>query len=189
MSRGRPVRRVSDLARRRVAALDTDPFSAVLPSLVPGAVAVSLGDADASASLGDASRLGVSVVVASAAEADRFGWSRSLDTMTMMPVACTSGAFILDAGAYGRLSDDERAAIDDVSARAEEAAAPRARQADTVSSLRLARSLVAVEPSAVERRDWQRLFLQAAARYAQRGVPRELVDQAIALGREIDTLE
>jgi TRAP-type C4-dicarboxylate transport system substrate-binding protein len=171
MSRGRPVRRVQDLARRRVAAFDTDPFSNVLYSLVPGAVPGPLAESDISASLRDASRLGVSAVVGSAGEAERSAWVGSLEHLTMIPVVCTSGAVVLRANVYEQLPEEARATIDDVSARAEEAAAPHARKEDTASILRLARTLAPVDPSATERREWQRLFATAASRYAQGGVP------------------
>jgi hypothetical protein len=52
----------------------------------------------------------------------------------------------------------------------------------------LAQTLSPIDPAA-ERRDWRRLFAKAAAQYAQRGVPQALAEQAMALGREIDTLE
>jgi hypothetical protein len=55
------------------------------------------------------------------------------------------------------------------------------------ASRRLRKSLVAVDPTEAERREWQRFFSKAAG--AQRGIPKALVDQVVALGREIDTLE
>jgi TRAP-type C4-dicarboxylate transport system substrate-binding protein len=189
MSRGHTVRRVADLAHRRLAAIETDPLSQAVYSFVPGAVPISLAEPDVSASLRDASRLGVSVVIGTSGEAERFGWTRSLEHVTMMPVACTSGAFLLRGSAYDRMPEEIRNLVDDVSARAEEAAAPRAREDDTGSSLRLARSLSPVEPTDAERREWQKFFLKSAPLYAQRGVPQTLVDRAIALGREIDALE
>lgn len=188
MSRGRPVRRVVDLAHRRIAASDTDPFSNVLFSLVPGAVPVPIAESDVSASLRDGSRLGVSAVVATAGEAERAGWIGSLEHVTMIPVACTSGAVVLGKHAYERLPEEIRATVDDVSARAEEAAAPHARKEDTAASLRLARTLTPIDPTAAERRDWQRLFASAASRFTQSGVPQSLAEQAISLGKEIDAL-
>jgi TRAP-type C4-dicarboxylate transport system substrate-binding protein len=189
MSRGRPVRRVSDLAHRRIGTIDGDGFSPILYSLVPGAVPVPLPELDVSASLRDTSRLGVTAIIASAGEAERSAWTGSLEYMTMIPVACTSGAVVLRSSAYEALPEELRATLDDLSARAEEAAAPHARQEDTVSSLRLRRTLSPVDPGAGERRDWQRLFAKAAGQYAQRGIPEPLAEQVITLGREIDTLE
>lgn len=189
MSRARPVRRVSDLAHRRIATIDGDAFSPILYSLVPGAIPVSLAELDVSGSLRDTSRLGVTAVIASAGEAERSAWTSSLEHMTMIPVACTSGAVVLRSTAYESMPEELRATVDDLSARAEEAAAPHARQDDTASSLRLRKTLSPVDPGASERRDWQRLFSKAADQYAQRGVPQPLAEQVIALGREIDALE
>jgi eukaryotic-like serine/threonine-protein kinase len=189
MSRGRPVRRVLDLARRRIAAFDTDPFSNTLFSLVPGAVPVPLAESDVSVSLRDGSRLGVSAIVASAGEAERAGWVGSLEHVTMIPIACTSGAVVLARSTYERLPEEIRATVDDVSARAEEAAAPHARKEDTTASLRLARTLAPIDPSAAERREWQRLFASAASRFTQSGVPPSLAEQAMSLGKEIDALK
>jgi hypothetical protein len=107
----------------------------------------------------------------------------------MMRVACTSGALVLRGAAYERMPEEFRVLMDEVSTRAEQAAAPRAREEDTSASLRLVRSLSPVEPTDAERRDWRRFFTKAAAQYSRRGVPQKLVDQAIALGREIDALE
>jgi TRAP-type C4-dicarboxylate transport system substrate-binding protein len=187
MSRGHPVRRVADLAHRRVAVLDGDAPSSAL-ALVPGSIPVSLGEPDVRAALRDDPRLGVSVVLASAGTAERLGWARSFDSMTMMSVACTSGALVVRDAAFARLSAEARSLLEDVSGRAEDAAASRARQDDLAASLRVLGNLSKVEPSDAERREWQRFFRRAASQAAA-GALQSLVEQAIDLGSEIDTLE
>jgi hypothetical protein len=109
--------------------------------------------------------------------------------MTMMPVACTSGALVLRSNVYDRLDAETRWTLDDLSSRLESETLPLARQEDVAASVRLGHALSRVEPLPSERREWQRLFLGASRKYAQGLLPPALFDQVVALGREIDSLE
>jgi serine/threonine-protein kinase len=189
MSRGRAVRRPADLTRIRIAALDTDPVAPLVYSLVPGAIPVTLGESEVLDALLGGSRLGVTAVVGTAADAERLQWTKALDEVTTMPIACTSGALVLRSRAYNRLGPEERTALDDSAERLEQELAPRARQDDTAASLRLRRALAAVEPSPTDRRDWNRVFARAAQQSARGILPSALVEQATQLSREIDALE
>jgi len=188
LSRGRPVRRPQDLSRRRLAAIDADAFAPALYSLVPGAIVVPVGESDVADALMGDPRLGVSALVATAGDAERSQWTRSLDFMNMMPVACTSGALVLRKNVYDRLGPEADGMLDDLSARLESETAPRARREDIAASLRLGHSLVRVDPSAAERREWQRLLLDASRKYVQGRLTPALFDRVVALGREIDSL-
>jgi TRAP-type C4-dicarboxylate transport system substrate-binding protein len=189
MTRGQPVRRASDLAHRRVAMSDTDPFAPILYSLVPGSVPVALESSGIGDALRDGSRLGVSVVVATAGDAERFQWTHQLDHVTLMPLSCASGALVLRKAVHERLDAELRAVVDDLSARLENESGPLARHADTAASLRLGRSLAHVDLTPAERRDWRRLFVDAAHHSTPALLPGGLVDKAILLGHEIDALD
>jgi TRAP-type C4-dicarboxylate transport system substrate-binding protein len=189
MSRGRPVRRPSDLAWRRLAALDTDPFAPMFYSSIPGITPVSLAELDVADALHAGPRVGASVVVGTAGDAERLDWTRSLDSVTTMPVACTSGALLLQKGAYDRLDPEVRAVVDDLSSRAEDEGASRVRQDDTAASVRLFRGLAPVEPTASERREWRSFFEKAAEERTGSLLARGLVEDVLGLTHEIDAVE
>ena len=188
VTRGHPVRRPTDLTKLRVAALENDPIAPLFASVVPGIVSMGLGLSDVADAFVAGPRFGVSAVVGTAADAERFQWTKAVDAVTQMPVLCASGALVLRTSAYERLAADERAAFDEAAAHLEEQSGPRLRKEDTVASLRLLRTLSIVEPTVADRREWQRAFRRAAAQ-ADGSLPRALVEQVLALSRDIDALQ
>lgn len=189
MSRGRPVRRPADLAWRRMAAVDSDPFAPMFYSSIPGIIPINLAELDVADALHAGPRVGASVVVGTAGDAERLDWIRSLDSVTTMPVACTSGALLLQKGTYERLDPEVRAVVDDLSSRAEDEGASRVRQDDTAASVRLFRGLAPVEPTASERREWRTFFGKAAEERTGSHLARGLVEDVLGLTHEIDAVE
>ena len=188
MTRGHAVRRPSDLARSRLAALDGDPVAPLLASVAPGIVSVGLAAADVADALLDGTRSGATAVVATAMEAERYQWTRSLDAVTQPPVLCGSGALLLRTGAYDRLSAEDRLTIDETARRFEEQAALKQRKEDVAASLRLFRSVSVVEPGILDRKEWRRVLQRAASR-PDGPVPPALVEEVVALSHDIDVLE
>jgi TRAP-type C4-dicarboxylate transport system substrate-binding protein len=187
MTRGHAVRRPLDLAKVRMAALDSDPVAPLIASVVPGILSIPLPSSEVVDAVAAGPRLGVSAVVGTAVDAERYQWTKVIDGITRMPVLCASGALVLRSGAYEKLAADERQAVDEASLRFEEILAPHLRKEDTAASLRLLRALNATESSVDDRAAWQRAFRHAAEQ-TDGSLPKAMVTQVLALSREIDAL-
>jgi len=170
-----------------MAALDSDPVAPLIASVVSGILSIPLPSFDVVDAAYAGARVGISAVVGTAADAERFQWTKVVDGITRMPVLCGSGALVVRSSAYAKLAADERQAIDEASLRFEEILAPRLRKEDTGASLRLLRTLAAAEPSVDDRAAWQRAFRHAAEQ-TDGSLPKAMVTQVLALSREIDAL-
>ncbi|HVW30767.1 MAG TPA: serine/threonine-protein kinase [Polyangiaceae bacterium] len=189
MTRGHAVRRPADLRNLRMATIDNDPLAPVIASVVSGIVPVALSCWDVADAVAAGARFDVSMIVGTAADADRFQWTKVVDGVTRMPVLCGSGALIVRSSAYERLGAEAREAMDEVSLQLEEALSSRVRKEDTAASLRLLHSLVATEPSEDDRAAWRRAFLRAVHHAdGSLPIPNALVTQVLALSGEIDAL-
>jgi TRAP-type C4-dicarboxylate transport system substrate-binding protein len=181
------VRRPQDLIKLRMAALDSDPVAPLMASVVSGILSIPLPSSEVLEAVAAGPHLGVSAVMGTAADAERFQWTKVVDGITRMPVLCGSGALVLRSSAYAKLAADERQAVDETSLRFEEILAPRQRKEDTAASLRLLGTLAAAEPSVDDRAAWQRAFRHAAEQ-TDGSLPKAMVTQVLALSREIDAL-